>query len=125
MILGGRPLTLPRVTHFHAYAYTGKRYSDPENRSRRVPEGYLPIEIKDAKGPNRRLHSLDEAMAWLKGELTAHEPVDSAEFPLDTRLEYSRATLQQAAGAVVVYGYWTRSGQYVARRVLPCTHCPD
>lgn len=113
------------MTHFHGYAYTGTRYSDPEVRSRRVPEGYLPIEIKDTTGPSLRLPTLDDALAWLENELTVHRPADADTFPVESRLAYSRARLQQSAGAFVVYGYWTQGnpGKFVARRILPCTHC--
>ncbi|MFJ1700425.1 hypothetical protein ACIOHC_36140 [Streptomyces sp. NPDC088252] len=59
-------------------------------------------------------------MAWLDKELTGHVPVDAASFPVATRLEYSRAQLQQTAAREVIYGYWSVSGQYVSRQVFPC-----
>ncbi|MFD4858399.1 hypothetical protein [Streptomyces atratus] len=67
-----------------------------------------------------RLDSLDEAMAWLDKELTGHVPVDAEAFPVATRLEYSRAQLQQTAANEVIYGYWSVSGQYVSRQLFPC-----
>ncbi|MFE0472389.1 hypothetical protein ACFW2V_12315 [Streptomyces sp. NPDC058947] len=111
------------MTHFHAYAYTGRGCTDSDIHAGLAPQGYLPIEIKHTGGPGQRLHSLDEALAWLETELIRYEPIDSAAFPVATRLAYSRARLQQSAGGQVVYGYWSASERYVARRILPCADC--
>lgn len=110
-------------THWHAYVYTGKGYSDSEIRKGLAPSHYPPIEIKNRKGPGQRLESLDAAMEWLEGELTTYEPLDAESFPVKERLEYSRGRLQQTAAPEVIYGYWSRSGQYVSRQLFPCTHC--
>jgi hypothetical protein len=109
--------------HFHAYAYTGKGYKDSEIRARVAPPNYPPIMVADPGGMKQaaRLDSLDAAVDWLKGELTSHEPLGSESFPVEARLEYSRAQLQQTAANIVIYGYWSRAGQYVARRIYPCT----
>lgn len=113
------------MIHFHAYAYTGRGCTDSDIHAGRAPQGYLPIEIKHTTGPSQYLHSLDEAITWLESELTRHEPIDSAAFPVAARLSYSRARLQQAAGGQVVYGYWSTSQKYIARRILPCGNCRD
>lgn len=110
------------TTHYHAYAYTGRGYKDSEI-GRVAPPTYPPILVASPGGMRQaaRLDSLDAAVDWLKGELTSHEPLDAASFPVDVRLEYSRARLQETAANIVVYGYWSRSRQYVARRIYPCT----
>jgi hypothetical protein len=113
------------VIHFHGYAYTGHGYTDSEIHAGRAPSRYLPIEVDCTSGPDRHLATLNDAMTWLEAELTRHEPLDAEAFPVKVRLEYSRSRLQQSAGAIVVYGYWSRAGQYVARRILPCAHCPN
>ena len=113
------------MTHYHAYAYTGAQYPDTHVRSGRAPKQYLPIEIKDTAGPNTRLNTLDDALTWIEKELTTHEPDTTSPAPLAARLTYARTTLQQTAPGYLVYGYWTRTQQYAARRILRCIHCPD
>lgn len=113
------------MTHFHAYGYTGKGYSDSDIHAGRAPAHYPPIEIKDTPLSGPRLESIDDALTWLKSELTRHDPLDSHAFPVEARLEYSQARLQQAAAGEVVYGYWSRADQYVALRVIPCICCPE
>jgi hypothetical protein len=121
------------TAHYHAYAYTGKGYSDNQVRARAsrdpdvlrkaAPPNYPPLTTGDPGEMQQvaRPGSLEEAVDWLKGELTAHDPLGSESFPVEDRLAYSRAQLQQTAANIVVYGYWSRSGQYVARRIYPCT----
>lgn len=113
--------TLLLVPHFHAYAYTGKGFSDSEIRSGIASPGYPPILFNAPRSNSGlRLGNLGEVMAWLEKELFSQQPLDAEAFPVSVRLAYSRARLQQARGGEVVYGYWTSSGRYASRRVFPC-----
>lgn len=109
--------------HFHTFSYTGRGFSDPQVRSGRASTGYPPIEIKDTPLSGPRLDSIDDVLAWLKSGLTKHDPLDSKAFPVETRLEYSRARLRQTAAGEVVYAYWSTADQFVAFRVIPCRAC--
>ncbi|MCX4799660.1 hypothetical protein OG497_38035 [Streptomyces sp. NBC_01242] len=111
-------------THWHAYSYNGRSYTDAMIRRGEVPAAYPPIEIKHwlARPANHvveTFHEVDPAVSWLEGELNGHPPVDAESFPVKVRVAYSRKTLQQTAGNDVVYGYYSKS-QYVSRALIAC-----
>lgn len=112
------------TAHWHAYAYTGKGYTDNEIRKGVAPPTFPPIEIKDWL--HRRAAeifpetSLDNAMVWLEKELNGQPPIDAEAYPIETRLASSRARLQETVNRNVVYGYWSRGGQYVSRVLICC-----
>jgi hypothetical protein len=109
------------VPHFHAYAYTGRGFSDAEIRRGLPPSGYPPIMVREPRGePGLRLDSLHDAMSWLEQELLDQVPLDAESFPVAVRLDYSRSRLQQERAPEVIYGYWSRSGHYVSRCLFPC-----
>lgn len=109
------------MTHYHAYSYTGRGYADSEVRKGLAPNGYPPLVVIPRTGtPDTRLTTLDDALAWLEQELTAHPPVDSAAFPVTARLVYSRERLQQTRANEVIYGYWSQARRYISRRLYPC-----
>ncbi|MFF4168638.1 hypothetical protein [Streptomyces sp. NPDC001744] len=130
------------TAHWHAYAYTGRKHSDADIRRGTAPVNYPPIEIAHwlrrpathvadtfAYGPE----GVDRAVAWLEGELTQNPPLDEEHHPVFERLEGGRRslmatttilatgdtpTVQRARDAV--YGYWSKTGQYVSRAVIAC-----
>lgn len=63
---------------------------------------------------------VDDAVAWIEGELTQNPPVDQEHFPVWDRLQRSRETLGLTAGNDVVYGYYSKSAQYVSRSLIAC-----
>jgi hypothetical protein len=112
--------------HWHAFAYTGKCYTDGEVAKGLAPPSFPPVEL--ARWLDRRPglyvfteEQVDEAVAWLDKELNEHVPVDAASFPVSVRLEYSRARLQERVNRDVWYGYWTASMQFVTRALVVCT----
>lgn len=129
-----------KPVHWHAFAYTGKGYTDSEVGKGLAPSNFPPVEIKHwlLRLPGLRtplgspipesalpVHTfseseVDEAVAWLEQELTTHLPLDHETFPVAARLEYSRARLLERANRDVVYGYWSVGGQYVARVLVLC-----
>jgi hypothetical protein len=111
--------------HWHAYSYTGRSFSDGEIRGKKAPEDYPPIEIKHwLMRPKRHIidtfTEIDPAIAWLEGELTNNLPLDEESFPVKLRLEYCRDRLKQTAGNDVVYGFYSKAGQYVSRALIAC-----
>ncbi|MFC8276095.1 hypothetical protein ACFUJR_26865 [Streptomyces sp. NPDC057271] len=96
--------------HWHAYAYTGRSYPDSAIRRGEVPADYPPIEIKDWLTRQRNhvaatYGDVEDAVAWLEGELTQNPPADQERFPIWDRLQRSRETLVLTAGNDVVHGY--------------------
>lgn len=133
----------PSVTaHWHAYAYTGRAYSDSEIRRGTAPANYPPIEVAHwLRRPQSHMADtfaygpagLDEAVAWLEGELTQNPPVDEEHYAVFERLEGSRRSLMATASTLAtantpaaqragdsVYGYWSKAGQYVSRALIAC-----
>ncbi|MFE4592940.1 hypothetical protein [Streptomyces laurentii] len=111
--------------HWHAYAYTGRSYPESAIRRGEAPADYPPIEIKDwLARPRAQVRgafaAVDDAVAWLEGELTQNPPVDEQHFPLWDRLQRSRETLCLASGNDVVHGYYSKAGQYVSRALISC-----
>ncbi|MEV7278127.1 hypothetical protein [Streptomyces sp. NPDC093111] len=130
------------TAHWHAYAYTGRKYSDADIRKQTAPPNYPPIEVAHwlrrssghlaqtfAYGPD----GLDRAVAWLESELTQNPPVDEEHYPVFERLEGSRQSLMSTSTVLatestpavqragdVVYGYWSKAGQYVSRALIAC-----
>ncbi|WP_282697903.1 hypothetical protein [Streptomyces sp. CC208A] len=127
------------TAHWHAYAYTGRAYTDTEIRRETAPANYPPIEVAHwLRRPRNHVadtfacspDGLDHALAWLEGELTRNPPVDEEHYPVLERLEGSRSSLTatrstptapatQRAGDAV-YGYWSKAGQYVSRALIAC-----
>lgn len=117
------------MTHWHAYAFTGRSYPDSLIRRGEVPANYPPIEIKDwLARPSSQIAEtftdLDAAADWIKRELVAMPPIDAASFPVADRVAYSRRTLRQADGADVVHGYYAQGGSYVSRALISCPREP-
>jgi hypothetical protein len=113
--------------HWHAFAYTGMSYRESEFRAGKAPKDYPPIEIKDWLHRRPGLHTFAEgevakALAWLERELNSPKcvPVDAEGFPVQVRLEYSRARLSEKTNRDVVYGYYSRAGLYVSRALIEC-----
>ncbi|MFG2642983.1 hypothetical protein ACGFYP_18700 [Streptomyces sp. NPDC048370] len=111
--------------HWHAYAYTGRSYPDAAIRRGEVPTDYPPIEIKDwLTRKNAQVVAtftdVDDAVSWVEGELTQNPPVDQEHFPVWDRLQRSRETLRLTAGNDVVYGYYSKSQQFVSRSLIAC-----
>ncbi|MFG3036834.1 hypothetical protein ACGFYZ_08020 [Streptomyces sp. NPDC048330] len=130
------------TAHWHAYAYTGRKYSDADIRRATAPANYPPIEVAHwlrrpdshvadtfAYGPD----GLDRAVVWLEGELTQNAPVDEEHYSVFERLEGSRRSLMATSTALAtentpavqragdaVYGYWSKAGQYVSRALIAC-----
>ncbi|MFK0062604.1 hypothetical protein ACIQTN_25680 [Streptomyces werraensis] len=112
--------------HWHAFAYTGKGYTDGEVSKGIAPASFPPRELPDwlDRRPGLRVYTeaqIDEAVAWLEQEMREQPPVDAASFPVATRLGYSRARLRQQAGRDVLHGYWSTRGQFVTRALVACT----
>ncbi|MFF9483664.1 hypothetical protein [Streptomyces sp. NPDC014676] len=112
--------------HWHAFAYTGKGYTDSEVGKGLAPPSFPPVELAQwlDRRPGLRVFTeqqIDEAVAWLDKELNEHVPVDAASFPITTRLEYSRARLRERVNRDVWYGYWSARGQFVTRVLVACT----
>lgn len=126
---------MPNSPHWHAYSYTGRSYTDALIRRGEAPNNYPPIEIKHWLTRPRdhivaTFTDVEEAVGWLKQQLTAAPPADAAAFPIDDRVERNRATLAQTAGNDVVYGYYSTAGQYVSRALIACPRpdipmCPE
>ncbi|WP_415949969.1 hypothetical protein [Streptomyces sp. KLOTTS4A1] len=126
---------MPLSPHWHAYAYTGRSYTDALIRRGETPGNYPPIEIKNwLTRPRGHIAAtfteIEEAVSWLKQELVAMPPAGTDFFPIDERLEHSRSTLAQTAGNDVVYGYYSTSGRYVSRALIACPRrgisvCPE
>ncbi|MFJ8668110.1 hypothetical protein [Streptomyces sp. NPDC093600] len=111
--------------HWHAYAYTGRSYSDTAIRRAEVPANYPPIEIVNwLKRPVDQVvatyRDVEEAVSWIEGELTQNAPLDQEHFPWWERLQRNRETLLQAAGNDVVHGYYSKAQQYVSRALIAC-----
>ncbi|MFF3015790.1 hypothetical protein [Streptomyces sp. NPDC057939] len=111
--------------HWHAYSYNGRSYADGMIRRGEVPSNYPPIEIKDwlrrpAAQVINTFHEIEKAVTWLEGELTQNPHLDEQSYPVADRLQYSRDTLGQTAGNDVVYGYYSKGGQYISRALISC-----
>lgn len=122
--LGSAPVTAS--VHWHAFAYTGKGYTDGEVSKGIAPPSFPPRELASwlDRRPGLRVYTdtqIDEAVAWLDKELNEQVPVDAASFPIATRLECSRARLREQANRDVWYGYWSTRGQFVTRALVACT----
>jgi hypothetical protein len=121
------PEAVMPALHYHAFAYTGKGYTDREVAAGLAPPSFPPLVVGMG---NRKsvatFKSVDEAIGWLEKEMTTHEPTDAKGFPVSVRMEYSRARLQLPRNNAVIHGYWTRS-QYVSRQLFPCDQsgCPS
>ena len=125
------------IQHWHAYSYIGRAYSDGEIREGKahktheaVPTNHPPIEVRDwLTDPKRRVVNtftkVAAAMIWLEDELIAKLPVDEEAFPVKTRLEYSRSRLGQRDANDVVHTYYSKSGDYVSRALIPCPWLAD
>ncbi|MGW0734287.1 hypothetical protein [Streptomyces sp. NPDC002851] len=116
-------------THWHAYSYTGRSYTDAQIRRGETPDNYPPIEIKDwLVRPRGQIAGtfgeVDGAVTWLADELKANPPADDAAFPIAERAEHARRTLAQEAGCDVVLGYYSVGLQYVSRALIACPR-PD
>lgn len=112
--------------HWHAFAYTGKGYTESEVRKGLAPPSFPPVELAHwlDRRPGLQVFTeeqIDEAVAWLDKELSEHVPVDAGSFPISVRLEYSRARLREQANRDVWYGYWSTSGKFVTRALVACT----
>jgi hypothetical protein len=110
--------------HFHAYAYTGRAFTDGEVLKGNAPSNYAPFLIADwLKRPAQQvIETFTEpelAAKWLRGQMEAHPPIDAESFSVDTRIRYAERTLRQDAGADVVWGYYS-GGQYVSRAMICC-----
>lgn len=115
----------PVRQHWHAYSYNGRSYSDAMIRRGEVPANYPPIEIvhwlrRPANEAVETFRDIEKAASWLEGELTQNPAMDEDHFPVEERLRYSRETLAQEAGNDVVYGYYSKSQQYVSRALIAC-----
>jgi hypothetical protein len=111
--------------HWHAFAYTGKGYTDGEVAKGFAPSNFPPIEVARwlDRRPGLRVFAeqeIDEAVAWLDKELREHVPVDAESFPISVRLEYSRARMQERINRDVWYGYWSVRKQFVTRALICC-----
>ncbi|MFI0265621.1 hypothetical protein [Streptomyces luteogriseus] len=112
--------------HWHAFAYTGKGYTDGEVAKGLAPPNFPPTELvrwRDRR-PGVRVFKEDEiedAVAWLDQELNEHVPVDAEAFPIPVRLAYSSDRLRETANRDVWYGYWSKRGMYVTRVLFACS----
>lgn len=118
-------MTATRV-HWHAFAYTGKGYTESEVAKGLAPPNFPPVEL--ARWADRRpgLHvftdeQIDEAVGWLERELNAHVPLGVEAFPIADRLAYSRSRLSEKVSRSVWYGYWSQRGMFVTRVLFECT----
>ncbi|MFF4385642.1 hypothetical protein ACFY0G_02430 [Streptomyces sp. NPDC001552] len=110
--------------HFHAYAYTGRAFTDGQVLKGEAPSNYAPFLIADwlarpARTIAESFTDPEQAAKWLRGEMEAHPPIDAESFSIDTRMGYAESTLRQERGADVVWGYYAK-GQYVSRAVICC-----
>ncbi|GAA2947961.1 hypothetical protein ACFPN0_15405 [Kitasatospora cinereorecta] len=113
------------MDHWHAYAYTGRAYTDSAVRKGEAPSNYAPFMIKDwLRRPAQQIIESftepDVAAKWLRGEMEKAPPLQVASFSIDERVAYAEQTLRQTAGADVVWGYYSSTGQYVSRAVIRC-----
>jgi hypothetical protein len=111
--------------HWHAYSYTGRAHPDSAVRRGEAPSNYAPFLIKDwLRRPVKQIAEsfteADLAAKWLRGEMEKHPPLGVESFSIDARVGYAEQTLRQDAGADVVWGYYSTSGQYVSRAVIRC-----
>lgn len=133
-------------SHWHAFSYTGRGYTDSEIRKRAAPAGYPPLVISDylLRLPYLRPSSgngvpsaarscctfresqIEEALAWLEKELDANLPLGHESFTVHERVECSRVRMMEEFQRNVVYGYWSTGRQYVSRSLIFCENaaCP-
>ncbi|MEV6679462.1 hypothetical protein AB0N09_21795 [Streptomyces erythrochromogenes] len=114
------------MSHWHAYAHTGRALPDSAIRRGEAPSTYPPFELRDwlRRRPESTFTDPEAAAKWLHVQGEEHPPVDADAFPVDTRVRYAESTLAQEAGADVVWGYYSAGGQYVSRALITCPRPP-
>lgn len=113
------------MNHWHAYAYTGRAYTDSAVRKGEAPSNYAPFMIKEwlRRPAEQVVESFEDpaiAAKWLRAEMEQNPPLQVASFSIDDRVGYAERTLRQSAGADVVWGYYSSTGRYVSRAVIRC-----
>ncbi|WP_316525984.1 hypothetical protein [Kitasatospora brasiliensis] len=67
-------------------------------------------------------HTIDDAVAWMAGELEQHPFPDSYGTSNQTRLAHLRQTLGQTAGSDIAWGWYPNTSQYVSYAIITCPH---
>ncbi|MFE4974374.1 hypothetical protein ACFRAR_19985 [Kitasatospora sp. NPDC056651] len=116
--------------HWHAHGWTGRERAESKSRDDDLP----PMEVgKWLRKPPRLIrgtfHTVEDAVAWMAGELRQFPHPASYGSTDETRLQFVRDTLAQDAASDVVWGWYPNTSQYVSRALLTCprddTPCPE
>ncbi|WP_327385095.1 hypothetical protein [Streptomyces sp. NBC_01207] len=110
--------------HHHAYAHTGRAFTDGERLKGLAPSTYPPFMIQEwltrpASNIAETFTDVDLAAKWLRAEMEAHPPMDVQSFGIDARMRHVVETLGQERGADVVWGYYCGK-QMVSRAMISC-----
>lgn len=124
------PAGLATPRHWHAYAYTGRAFTDGQVRKRQAGATFPPYLLRHwltrpAAHVAETFRGPEAAVKWVRSAIEEHEPLDAAAFPVWQREQYARRTLGQAAGADVVLGYYSTSRTFVSRALIACPRLMD